>query len=462
MLLLMGRTWKGRWCCFFFLLLSQLSPIGAVSFPDHLAIMVKNDSMTLGVSENPDDLRSYGSEFSFSYDDGWYGTVNIHGLTNRSAVPAADGRYDELELFSGHAFRLLECSSTNAFSFTLEPSFGMIFSGDLGLGRVQNFWHKVIDVPIIDLRYDDGGDLLFAPLFSLTGNLLYSERVPWFDSTDIFLSLKGTGTLSPGYEGFLLGSMEIGQRTAATRYLLLGFGYAQRRNFDGRATHRVVNESEDGLMASFDARFGLLVMTYRWHLQSFHGFGGFGIDIGGNSRERWSGDDLVMTLSVRYPIEKLTTSVRYILTPALSVFASNSYKMEPLSYEEQIRENLSTWHFGLDYELSLFDSGVAVPFIAIGAGFKRFLLVGEGEYPDSRREIMYEALRFSGELSGGLRFLQQGDLQWSGVSYGVELSAGVMYLDNRDLPESVEGVELLASERWQPVVRVGVTMGSSL
>ena len=456
----MGRKWLGRLVSLLLLVIPLPSPLGAFSNPDNLSFIVKNDSATLGVSENPDDLRSYGSTFSFSYHDSWFGSVQLHGLTNRSAGPSTDGRYDELEVFSGHTFRLFEGAPTNAFTFTLEPSVGMLLSGYLGLESVQNFWHEVITVPAVELQYDAGGELLFAPRFSLNGSLSYSERAPWFDSTDILFRLRGTGMFAPGYERYVTGTMELGQQTTEMRYLTLGLGYAYRENLDGRLTHQVVNESEQGLMASFDTRFGLLMMTYQWYIESSHGFGGLGIDIGGNFSERWTKSDLIMTLSMRLPYEKLMTRVRYMLNPALSIFASNSYTMKMLSYDRQLRENLSTWFVGLDYEFLNSDDGVMLPFVAFGVGFRRFLLVGPGD--DSLREVMYEGSRFSSELFGGVRFLQQGEIQWGGISYGVELAAGLAYLDTRNLLESVEGVELVEMNSWQPMVRVGVTMGGAL
>lgn len=462
MTLAMGRNRLGRLTCLLMFLLLLLSPLEAFSNPDNLSFIVKNDSATLGVSENPDDLRSYGSSFSISYHDGWSGSFQIHGLTNRSAGPSSEGRYDELEVISGHAFKVLERSRNNAFSLTLQPSLGILLSGNLGLESVQNFWHEVITVPAVELKYDAGGELLLAPRFSLTGSLLYSERAPWFDSTDILLYLKGTGMFAPGYERFATGSMELGQQTTETRYLLVGLGYAYRENLDGRQTHEVVNESEQGLMASFEARFGLLAMTYQWYIESSHGFGGLGIDIGGNFSERWTKSDLIMTLSMRLPYEKLMTSVRYMLNPALSVFASNSYTMKMLSYDRQLRENLSTWYIGLDYEFENVNFGIMVPFASIGAGIRRFLVVGPGGDPGSHRELLYEDARFSGELFGGVRFFQQGEIQWGGISYGVELAAGLAYLDTGDLVEVVQGVELVEMGSWQPMVRVGVTMGGSL
>jgi hypothetical protein len=458
--------WSGRQFCLILILILVLGcspvPSVAVSSLDNLSFIVKNDSTTLGVSENPDDLRSYGGGFSLSYNNGWFASSQVTGLTNRSAGPFAEGRYDELEVFFGQAFTVLESSPTNAFSFTLEPSIGMVVSGYLGLESVQNLWHNVIEVPIVELRYDADGELLFAPRFSLTGSLLYSERASWFNSTDILFRLKGSGVFAPGYEGFATASMEIGQQTTEMKHLFVGFGYAHREVFDERPTHLAVSGSEEGLMAFFDARFGLLVMTYQWYLNSFHGFGGLGINIGGDFTERWTESDLVMTLSMRLPYEKLLTNVRYMVKPDLSIFASNSYTMKLLSYDRQLRENLSTWFIGFDYEFKNINNGLITPFAAIGAGFRRFLVVGFGDGPDALREVLYDRIRFSSELSGGVRFLQQGEIQWGGISYGIELAAGVAYLDTKGLVEEIAGVRLVEMSKWQPMVRVGLTMGGAL
>ncbi|PKL13693.1 MAG: hypothetical protein CVV52_04865 [Spirochaetae bacterium HGW-Spirochaetae-8] len=456
------RLWLGRLFCLVLFLLYAPTPLEALSNPNNLSFIVKNDSTTLGLSENPDDLRSYGTSISFSYYNGWFGDAQITGLTNRSVGPSAEGRYDELDVSAGYAFRVMECSPNNAFSFSIEPSLGLMVSGYLGLESVQNLWHNVITVPTVELQYDAGGTLIFAPRFSLTGSLLYSERAPWFDSTDILFRLRSTVMFASGYEWFANGTMEIGQQTTEMKYLFIGAGYAYRENLDGRPTHLVVSDSEQGVMASFDARFGLLMMTYQWYLNSSHGFGGLGVDIGGNSTERWTASDLVMTLSLRMPYEKLMTNVRYKVGPALSVFASNSYTMKLLSPEQQVRENLSTWLVGFDYEFDNLHSRLLVPFVALGAGFRRFLLAGPNDNPDDVRAVLYDQLRFSSEFSAGVRFLQRGEVQWGGISYGVELAAGVAYLDTRGLVEVVEGVELVKMRSWQLMVRVGVTMGGSL
>jgi len=274
--------------------------------------------------------------------------------------------------------------------------------------------------------------------------------------------LKGTGVFAPGYEGITTGSMEIGQQTTEMKYLFIGFGYSHREVFDERPTHLAVSGSEEGLMASFDARFGLLVMTYKWYLNSSHGFGGLGIDIGGNLTERWTENDLIMTLSIRLPYEKLQTNIRYMLKPDFSIFASNSYTMKLLSYDRQLRENLSTWFVGFDYEFNNANNSLITPFVSIGAGFKRFLVVGLGDGPDAEREVLYDGFRFSSELSGGVRFLQQGEIQWGGISYGIELAAGVAYLDTNGLVEELGGVPLEERKKWQPMVRVGLTMGGGL
>jgi hypothetical protein len=458
------ESWNRRFFCLFvfFLIVMHGVLLAAFAYPDNLVFAVKNDSATLGLFENPDDLRSFGTEVSFSYLLGWFGTARISGLTNRYAQPDEGGRYDELEFFSGYSFRLFRFLLPSRFSLFLEPAFGGVVSGDMGLDFVQNTWHSLIDVPSLELLYDDCGEFFIYPRFSLTGSLVFAEKAPWFDSTDLLMRLRFSSVLSAGYEVSSLALFEMGQRSNDSNYMVVGFGYAQREAVDGRATHVAVSDSESGWIASFEARFGVILLNYRWFPHGSRSYGGLGVDIGTSSFKQWDGSDLVLYLGPRFPTEVYATGLRYRIFPSLSLFAANAYRARVLLESRQVRENLSTWYVGLDYEFDQLSWGAMLPFSSLGFGLKRFLVMGLDDDSFSSRSILYSRIRFSSEFLMGVRFFQRGEFQWDGISYGLELATGVMFLDTDGLEQSVGGVAMTVVKRWQPIIKIGITAGGGL
>ena len=446
----------------FFLIVLHGVLLAAFSYPDNLVFAVKNDSATLGLFENPDDLRSYGTEVSFSYREGWFGTARISGLTNRNAQPGEGGRYDELEFFTGYSFRLFRSLLPERFSLFLQPAFGGVVSGDMGLDYIQNMWHLFIDVPSLELPYDDGGLFFVYPRFSLTGSLVFTEKASWFDSTDLLMHLRGSMVFSSGYEFSTSTLLEMGQRSNDYNYMLVGFGFAQREAVDGRKTHIGVSRSESGVIASFEARFGLILMNFRWFLNNSRSYGGLGVNVGSSSLTQWTGSDIIFYLGPRFPTELYAMGIRYRIFPSLSVFAANAYRTRVLLDSLQIRENLSTWYVGVDYEFEVLSWGVMLPFSSLGFGLKRFLVMGLENVDSGSRSMLYSRVRFSSELLVGLRFFQEGEIQWGGFSYGLELSGGMMYLDTEGLEKSVGGVDMTIVNRWQPIIKIGITAGGGL
>jgi len=256
--------------------------------------------------------------------------------------------------------------------------------------------------------------------------------------------------------------LEMGQRSNDYNYMLVGFGFAQREALDGRKTHIGVSRSESGVIASFEARFGLILMNFRWFLNNTRSYGGLGVNVGSSSLTRWTGSDIIFYLGPRFPTELYAMGLRYRIFPSLSVFAANAYRTRVLLDSRQVRENLSTWYVGVDYEFEELSWGVMLPFSSLGFGLKRFLVMGLENVDSGSRSMLYSRVRFSSELLVGLRFFQEGEVQWGGISYGLELSGGMMYLDTEGLEKSVSGVDMTIVNRWQPIIKIGITAGGGL
>jgi hypothetical protein len=65
------------------------------------------------------------------------------------------------------------------------------------------------------------------------------------------------------------------------------------------------------------------------------------------------------------------------------------------------------------------------------------------------------------DVQAGLRFFTDGRLQYQGVAYGLEISAGLQYGSTEAI--QVFGVyDLKMVEVWRPYVKVAITAGSHL
>ncbi|MHC1691795.1 MAG: hypothetical protein AB9828_02050 [Sphaerochaetaceae bacterium] len=431
------------------------------AYPDTLQVIVKNDSVTFGVSENPDDLRSYGAQLVISYQQGWFGYTQIDGLTNRSALFGNEGRYDEWNTVLGYSFRLFTQSLPKRFTWSVAPRLGLVFSGNLGLDGIQRFWHDLRDIPYPELLYDDGGKVIVSPVMAVESTFGFTQVSPWFKTTDIVVEVKGNAMFSPLYEQRISIGMEFGQRTGIGSFILLGLGYGIQENLDGRVTHEAVDDAENGVYASLNARFGVIAMSYRWNLSGYIGYGGIGIDIGGLPATRWVSSDIVMTVGMRSPQEGLTTRISYKVVPHWSLFASNAYCMRKLLAGYVIREHISTWLIGVDFQWEVDSDGLVTAFSSFGGGLRRFLCVTYGGDDLWQRNVIFSQVRFCAELFGGMRFFENGEIQWNGVSYSLEVGGGILFSDTGGMENSVGGVDLLRTESWEPFIRVGILAGVS-
>ena len=447
-------------CCLLFICVSLTLPAGHWS--SSYSALVYNDSLTLGLAENQDDLRSFGMEFDFVHESGWFGRSSVSGVTWRSRGEDVVGsRYDELVIEGGHRFHFHPGHRLSHLTINISPLFGLVFSGNMGYEAIQNFVHGSLSIEELSLPYETSGVVLH-PRLGIEQSFEYVEPAPWFSVSDLVFRAEVDALFMPGYAGRLYSGIAVGHRTLSSSAFMVGLGYGWKQVFDGWASHEMVGIAETGMTAKVTGHFGMLAFSYRWYLETLQGFGGMGFDIGLGGAAVWRRNDLLLSLGFTVPWNMLSTSLRYRITKDLGIVVDNTFKMIPLADEGRVRENVSAWHVGVDYEFSRFDLGFMRPFSTISAGIRRFLVMKDappGVVDSNGRIRESDAVRFSMDGAVGVRFFPHGQVQYDGVAYGLEISGGIMFADTRGLV-SAYVMELV--DMWTPYMKVGITVGSHL
>lgn len=435
-------------------------------FPGHrqssFSTLMYNDSLTLGLAENQDDLRSFGMDFQYLDRSSWFGRSMLSGVTWRSrGVEETGSRYDELVVEGGYSFHFHLNDQMPAISIVVSPVFGVVLAGNMGFEAVQNLVHDSFLIEELALPYEYEGISLY-PRMGFEQSFDYVESAPWFSVSDLVFRTDAKGFYMPGYAGRFYAGFLVGHRTQASSEFMVGLGYGWKHVEDGWTSHEMVGKAETGLTASVTGHFGMLAFSYRWYLETLQGFGGMGFDIGFGGKGVWRQNDLLLSLGVVVPWNMLTTSLRYRISGDFGVVVSNSFKMIPLEVEDRVRENISSWHVGVDYEVSQWEIGFMRPFAMSGMGIRRILVMRDAapdDFDSNGRVRELETVRFSMIGAVGLRFLPEGQVQYDGVAYGLEISAGVVFADTAKLES---GYDLELTDTWAPYVKIGFTVGSHL
>ncbi len=401
------------------------APLAAHHKSTSLSLLIYNDAVTLGLAENRDDLRSYGMNLAFEKKGGLELSASLSGLTLRLPEESGGRRYDEIVVEGGKTFILpmIEKETTIAAHITLKG--GVALVGDLGFAAAQNVVHEVLSIDKVYFPYESEQVHLY-PYYLISQGLEFTKKANWYSSSTVLLRPVIEQMFAYGYEHRIYGGFVVGQRTEELNELLISIGYTFNEQFDGWETHKALSEFEQGLTASVQGHLGLLAFSYQWYLQTRQGYGGFGVNVGLSNRQKWVANDLLLSLGMSFPANGIYSTLRYALNKSGGIIVGNFYKMFTLADEGRLRENVSLWFAGYDYEFSSWDFGLARPFGSLAIGLRRFLVTKDTT--EGHRAKQLDTTRFSAIASVGLRFFPSGELQYDGVAYGIEVSTGVMLL----------------------------------
>jgi hypothetical protein len=440
-----------------------VSSLAAEHRPSSISSLVFNDSVTLGLSDNPDDLRSYGMQILFHHESGWEVYSSIFGLTFRDRESQEGKRYDEFILQGGRLFHFHIGDGEPDMMIDLAPYVGVTMAGNLGLDHAQNLVHEVLDITLVDLPYE-GDNLRVSPHVGSMAAFVYKEKAPWFSSSDLIFRAEVELSHALSYKSSVSTHISVGQSTSSVSDFAVGLGYVWAHVYDDWFTHEMVTMSETGVIGLLRWHFGVISFTYQWYLERLQGYGGLGFDIDLGENIRWQRNDVVLSMGMTIPERMTATSLRYKIIDELSLSITNMFKMVPLSSDERTREIVSIWTLGGDYEFSRLSLGWMRPFVSSALGLKRVLVMEDDtdSVIDSNGRVRsFSAIKFLADVQAGLRFFTDGRLQYQGVAYGLEISAGLQYGSTKAI--QVFGVyDLEMVEVWRPYVKVAITAGSHL
>lgn len=426
-----------------------------------------NDSVTLGLTDNPDDLRSYGMEVMYSHTSGWDMYGSLFGMTFRSRnddTESESGRYDELILRGGRLFHFDLGSSETKILVDVTPFAGVTLMGNFGLDAVQNFVHDVFSIELVDLEYDVPR-VIFTPHFGSIVSFSYIEPAPWFSGTDMIFRATAEVSHAISLVSTASTDISIGQARLSVVDVMVGLGYSWAHPYDDSFTHERVTMSETGLTAFLRGHFGMFRFSYRWYLDRLQGYGGMGFLLNFDDDVQWERSDLMLSVGLSLPEQMLSTSFRYVLFRDMGVFITNMYKMIPLSEDGRTREIVTHWILGGDYEFSYWDIGWMRPYVQFGAGIRRFLVMEDD--PDSVIDSNGRVRAFSEsclvvEANAGFRFFPDGRLNFQGAAYGLEVAFGVRFSDTSRVIQTSQYDNLELTDQWVPFVRFGLTIATGL
>lgn len=418
-----------------------------------------NDNLSFGLGENPDDMRSYGMFFGYFNTSGWFGNIEISGLTLRGKGGDPGRRYDELILKGGYVAHFHLPTKDLVSSYEITPYGGLALAGNFGLEAIQNFVHDLFKLGQLHEVYEGDGEQHILPILGLAQKYEVIDTAPWFRSSELLFWAELDITYIPTYMRKIFPKVSVGQHTLSTSQFMVGGGYAFVDILDDWLTHQVVGSAEGGLTFFFKGHIGLITFGYNWYVESMEGYGGVGVQLVFGERLPWERSDLLVSFGLAIPDQISTFTFRYHLFKDIGIYLKNSFKMIPITEVSRVRENYSTWHAGVDWEISRWDFGWARPYLAAGMGFNRFLVMSDGAPPQNRIRDLLE-VTFSAEIMAGLRFFNRGEIQYHGSAYGLELTGGLLLNDNSRVTLPDYTLEL--NDVWRPYFKIGLTVGTIL
>lgn len=452
--------------CVAILLIVLYFSLPLFSYITQISSSIHNDSFTMGIAENYDDLRSYGFNFSIETSSHLNANIALSGITLRNNQhPTMGSRVDEIYVSVDKRFPFFYSQNyTNILSlFTLQG--GLFLVGNLGFEGIQNRWHDMIGVAEVHLPYCMGGSVSLYPQIGL--NYLFSifEKVPFFSFTQIFAEIEGNLTYAPEYKSSMAVGLNIGQISSLESSLQLGVGFIATESLQSFPLLQKTANSEEGLYIDVIGRMGVLRMKYRTYPHLRRSFGGIGITLYSDEKHKDSyylGNDLILSFGGQvFKNFKTTMIARYSITPSFGIYLSNSFGSRALEYVEYTRQNSSKWHLGVDYQFTTLANDLLLPFVSIGGGFRRIILSKDTGIENSR-ELLLDNSSFLFNTEVGMRLFHDGRFKIGSIAYGLEVSGGVSITSNEDIKEEIVFYHMVAMDDIQPYVRLAIFSAGSL
>ncbi|MFW5484988.1 MAG: hypothetical protein ACOCJN_02385 [Spirochaetaceae bacterium JB067] len=448
-----------------FLILLMFSLSSVFSYPVSLALDMLNDGISFGIGDNPDDLRSYGASVSIETPSKWIGNIELTGFTLRNNEDSSLGRrFDEILVSGGKEFSLSTRLLPNILIYTASIQGGVALAGNLGFSTVQNVWHEMNGIETVHLAYCSGGNIIVHPYIPISHSISVLAPLSFYSSTELVFRIDNDIFFSPGYRSGISAALTLGHVTSYDKHFTVSLGIADYDVLNSWPLHSVVTDSESGPFFKIDGRMGMIDVFYQYHFTSYKGYGGIGLNLGFDDQDShyYSSSDLILSLGFQPVTRMLNIRSRYAIDEGIGIYLSNTFKSRLLVYNENLRQIISKWHMGIDYQVRQLETGYLIPYASLGAGLKRIIVTADIPNTIGRRDVYADRLAFLmyGEL--GARFFHDGRFRVGSVSYGLEIAVGLGYSSTSHLQPLIDEYDLVLTDDLYPSFRIALFSAGSL
>lgn len=415
------------------LLLACLSSLFAVSVT-HLHMSTGNDWYTMGLGDNLDDGLSFGGHLMVAFDDSLFFKVDALGFTDRVET---EYRYDQINmnLYSPLGFTL------GPFITIFTPLVGLSLEGDFGFNRVQNNVHQMVNLPSLQLPYDNTEAHAHLNLGS-TIQALYP--LGW-----IHVGLEASYLHTFGWENSIqtVGVIKFGSS------LTLKGGFSLMHDFGGGPAHQIMIDRLSGPTFSYYFDGGLITNSWIYHKNSESSYGVFGIDLMQLFQPvTYDHTDFTYSLGALY--DMMGHQNRSFSLAFGPVIMQTRHKSGPLRNDltnPNKRMTVASWMVGYQKEWEA--TTLLYPYLKTLWGFQRYNL------QTSPTTVLIEEVKGTVALEAGIKFGRDGQWVAKNNSYRPRLSASIQYVfETKDI-QNVDSAFDRHIGPWIFLIGVGLDIG---
>lgn len=407
----------------FVLLLTAV--ITAAVFPS--VVRIGNDTWSMGLSENDDDLLTWSVGYEQNTTGGISVSADVFSFTDRGSGKGSDfsrSRYDMIEAFVSWG---LDSSDVMDMPLSVygKISGGASLRGNLAGEYVQNFVHRFMGIPEVDLPYPEGVSVF--PSGVVEAGLSYS-----FSPFSMKVSGSGGFRLGAPYAGASLsGVLEYhdvkGQ--VSVDYLWNGKGDCRISGLWAG------NISGIGIGYGYD--FGFMSFGFRFNPVSRRGYGLLSIEPERIFETTWRETSVslriykaLMTGMIGFNGTDVTWRMNGWFSPSVRFLYSSGYpdRGQAVTDSYRIRRNYGIWMAGGEFR---YQFGFVEASAGIHAGLSRWCvdrMMNISPDPGSANERIADPVCPCACISAGISLMPDGFVVAGPASVKLYATGGCMFL----------------------------------
>ena len=428
--------------------------------PDQILLFTGNDKFNHGVTRNDDDQLSYSFDFQVEAPL-WYARFDANGFTNRGWRAGWDirdhdkeydegaevnrGRFDSLETVVALKLRLLD----KKFYIHLYPEIGFSLVGDYGWEWGQNAIHRMLNIHIVDLPYDN--DAAKNVFLMLDARMNMGYRLVDFARSSLVVEMEATTKNIMGFmsENQILGRLSISTSSHDLLGLHFGYGFASALGDYPSYTRDLYLQYVNGWKFGFTVDAGVMFLKYTGSPETGFGYGYLGFDVlAFFEPRRWEQTDAWMSFSKAtfYGSFYNYITVGIPVADKLEIILKNSYlggnpinkseeQTADLNKMERLKREYASTTIGLRYNFPSFAKNYIHPYVELSGGlqiFKIFLLFNQLDdgffyYGNIPSYLIDDLGNYFGllNLEAGITVLPENLLVFEDTSIQLEVFGGV-------------------------------------